>query len=272
MIAEAEFLREVDPERDFVVLPEDLGARMLRYPGRKVVFNKNIFAGFLSLRNEETESDPYRSSEIEAAFTVSTHNQRHLQFAYPHLPVHLVNVEIDPAIFKFCDLAAKEPLIACSPKAMEFATTLQFMIRARTAAGLNNGSQFEWCILEGYSEEDVAEILGRSVAFVSLSVAEGVGRMTLEAMSSGCVIFAPETGPLPQVAAHRMSEYGNLLPAAHAIEALMAAFPHDLEYWRPEVQENRQRALAFSFAQQEQDVLRAWRQILSTKRESLSGV
>ncbi|MDZ7262908.1 MAG: glycosyltransferase family 1 protein, partial [candidate division KSB1 bacterium] len=38
-----EFKRLYHPDRDFLVLPEDLGSKILSFPGQKVIFNQNCY-------------------------------------------------------------------------------------------------------------------------------------------------------------------------------------------------------------------------------------
>ena len=265
VITESEFRRRLNPARDIIVLPEDMGTRIVDFPGRKVIFNKNIFTGFQAFGwDADGFFDPYLSSEVLGAFVVSEHNRKHLQLAYPQLLVQKVDVEIDPAIFCYRPLKSKAPLIACSLKAPEVILPLYHILRARAKSGLNCGKAFEWVFLDGLVEQDLARVLSDAVLFVTLSVAEGIGRLSLEAMASGCLLISCKAGPLADIVVVAESfRYGEMSEMVRFIERVMAAFPDELEQWSTLSEQGKQAADFFSPDQQEAGVIRAWEVLLS---------
>jgi glycosyltransferase involved in cell wall biosynthesis len=263
VITYADFLRQVDPARDVVVLPEDLGLRINNFPGRKVIFNKNLFYGFLCYGVEGPSQYPYHSPEVVAAFTVSEHNKAHLQLAYPDLPVERVHIEIDSAIFRYRTLVEKKPQIACIPKSSEYLMSLYHMLRSRTASGLNNGQAFEWVFIENKSEAQTAAILQDSLIFIFLSVAEGMGRMPLEAMACGCLLTAFAHGPLAEILPPcARFECGDLISVVTYIENIMNSFPQEIQRWSACVTAGRDIAKSYSLERQEASVLQAWERVL----------
>jgi hypothetical protein len=260
----SEFMRSVDPASDFVVLPEDLGEAIVEFPGRKVIFNKNLFKGFECFGTREIAQYPYQCSEVIAAFTVSEHNQKQLQFAYPHLHIEKVDVEINPAVFSFCPPDAKQPLIACATKSPEMLMPIYHMIQSRSNGGLNRGKEFHWIFLDQMSERETASILHDAFIFIFLSAAEGIGRMPLEAMASGCMLLSYGYGPVDAVLpSPRRFEYGDPVSAVLFLEQLMAAYPRPKAEWIAEVERGRKIANRYSLDNQEVGVLNAWKRIMN---------
>jgi hypothetical protein len=263
VINEAAFLTQLDPHNDYVVLPEDLGRRCVEIPGRRVIFNKNIFTGFSTFDLAADTPDPYTLPDTVAALTVSQHNLEHLQLTYPQLAIHKVEVGIDFRVFQSRPLASKLPIVACSVKAPEMLLPLYKMISSRAKTVNKHGTLFQWIFLTDHTEDQVAAILRDAVLFISCSVVEGIGRTTLEAMAAGCIVIAFDSGPLQhQVATPWKLEYGNLVPAVHMVEEVMRDFPGNIMKWGPIITRNSKTAAHYSSANQEDTVLQAWNSIL----------
>jgi hypothetical protein len=95
------FQRIYNQEQDYIVLPEDLGMDILKAPGKKVIFNKNLYYGFEAFGEKIPPHYPYHNEEVVCAFTVSDHNREHLRFAYPHLEVIRVYSGINSDLFSY---------------------------------------------------------------------------------------------------------------------------------------------------------------------------
>lgn len=254
-----------DADRDYIVLPEDLGTRILNYPGRKVVFNKNLYCGFQVFGEERPTCDPYQDENVVAALTVSEHNTNHLKFAYPHLQVIRVYAGIDQQIFRYNRHADKDRQIACISKSASrgMLLTLYHTLQSRADAGLNRLKEYDWVFIEGQSEQEVAAVLFKSLIFIFTSAEEGLGRMPLEAMLSGCLVAGLESGPLKEYLLPRYRfEVGNVIDMARYIEEITQSFPENNAEWQRLSIDGRESALAYSLQHQEQSVIAAWEQIL----------
>lgn len=261
VLSEAAFMRLVDPRKDLLVLPEDLGYQILSFPGRKVIFNKNIYSGFFAFGGPKNMGYPYQSPEVIAALVVSDHNKELLRLAYPHLMIEKVEIEIDRSIFKFCDMGKKEAFIACSPKAPEILLSVYHVIQARAAAGLNNGGKFEWIFLRDFTEKQTADILGRSLLFAGLSVTEGLGRLFLEAMACGCITVCCGNGPLRDISPCLEFKYADVASIVLFIETVMDSYPHCLAKWENRIASGAAIAERYSLDRQRESVLQAWEKI-----------
>lgn len=180
VIGRNEFLRIIDPERDYVVLPEDLGDRILQYPGRKkVVFNKSIWTGFSTITSQRTELSPYRHPDVIAALVMSRHNAAHLEYAYPRLPTFIVKPHIDGDLFSPQPLCGRKKRIAYVPKVPKSVAALHHMLAARAMSGEEHLKNLQWFELVDLPEREVAITLQESLLFVFLSAEEGLGRIVL---------------------------------------------------------------------------------------------
>lgn len=224
-VLDFEGLKEIyDPARDFLVLPEELGSKLLGFPGRKVIFNKCLYHGFQVFGWETPPAYPYQDPKVVAAFAVSEHNREFLQFAYPDLKVLKVDPGVDGNVFSFKPLREKKRMIACVQKAPALLLTLYHALQSRAAAGLNNLKDFEWVFLGERTEQEVAEILRDSLVFVFNSIEEGLGRMPVEAMLSGCLVAGFSSGPMKEyLPPESRFEVGDMTGMAWYVESIAAS-------------------------------------------------
>lgn len=119
-------------------------------------------------------------------------------------------------------------------------------------------SDVPWIEIKDMSRRQVAQTLGESLVFASLSKNEGLGLPPLEAMASGCLVcgFHGEGGQ--EYASEQngwwVSE-GDWMQFAHAIDKALTANDADVELRRVAGQET---AARFSEAQFLDDLSRAW--------------
>jgi glycosyltransferase involved in cell wall biosynthesis len=175
--------------------------------------------------------------------------------------VDKVDVEIDEKVFQYRSLASKKPQIVCATKNPEILLPVYHMIRSRAAAGLNCGKQFEWIFLEQQTEVETATILGDSLLFLFFSVAEGLGRMPLEAMACGCISVAFSYGPLKCMVPQHEFEYADIVGLVQFVEKVMESYPRELEQWDLRISAGREIARRYSMKNQEVTVLKAWSRI-----------
>jgi glycosyltransferase involved in cell wall biosynthesis len=263
-IAYLDEIRETfDPSLDFMVAPEDIGPAIDELPGRKVIFNKNLFGGFITCGRRLPDYYDCQRPDVVAILTVSQHNRAHIEFTYPHVPVLLVDYDLRSEQFPFRALSSKRPVIACSPKAPKHILPVFHMIRSRGIAGLNRNKNFGWVVLENMSERQVASVLGEALLLVFLSIEEGLPRLPLEAMSSGCLIAAYGQGPLQEYLPKEYSfECGDILSVAQFIESVMNAYPAGLARFDEVTRDARRTAEMYSTERQESTVVQAWETIL----------
>jgi glycosyltransferase involved in cell wall biosynthesis len=256
-----------DVERDLanaiLVLPENLGFDASTLPGRKVIFNKNVYYGFDALGISERGHRVYLSDDVIAVISVSRHNQEYLQFAYPGKPVLVVQPGIRQDVFAYRPLHSKQLVIAYAAKASMEGRSLFQMLQGRAIAGHNRLSGVKWIPVFGLSECQVATLLRDALLLVFLSVHEGLARLPLEAMASGCLVCAYDCGPVSYLPQECRFAYGDLLSVARHIERIVDAFPDDIGQFDELAARSRRAAAHFSVSAQEACVLETWNSILS---------
>jgi hypothetical protein len=257
------FARLYDPRRDYLVFPEDAGGEALRYPGRRVIFNKNLFRGFRAL-GVEGHDDPYRHPATVAIFAVSDHNAEQLRLCYPDQAVHRVFSSIRLDLFNCRGPQDKRPLICSIQKNAPHQLAVYHTFRQRCAAGRNAGAGWSWTLLGNRTEREVAEILRQSSAFVFTSVDEGLPRLPLEAMASGCLLVAYRDGPLAEIApSYLRCHYGDVAGLTGWLERIVADGVE--RHWEA-VEEGRRIAAAFDRQRQTASVCSAWAAVLEGAR------
>lgn len=258
-----EALNRFDSDHDFMVVPEDIGPTINELPGRKVIFNKNLFGGFINYGRKLPDRYDWQRPDVAAILTVSQHNRAHLEFTYPQVPVLLVDYDLRCDRFPFHALSSKRAVIACSPKAPKHVLSVFHMLRSRGMADLNPNKNFEWVVLDKMSERQVAAVLGEALLLVFLSIEEGLPRLPLEAMASGCLISAYGQGPLREYLPKEYCfECGDVLSVVQFIESVMKAYPSGLARFDGVTVDARRTAERYSMKRQEVTVVQAWETIL----------
>lgn len=252
------FIELYNRDQDILVFPENLGTEMLRYPGRRVIYNKGMFGGFAALKFGVL--DPYIDSATIAVLAVSEHNAAHLRVAYPSMPIYRVYAHIRSDLFVPKPFHEKSRRIVTPAKEMPMLTTLYRMFRARSTRVLNG--PWEWLVLSGQTEREIASILTDSPVLVFPSVQEGLPRLPLEAMCSNCLVAAFEAGPLVEILPPGQGfAYGDLMGMLSWLERLITSFP-DAAAYSDVLAAQQKIAQTFSESRQISSVCTAWEAIL----------
>jgi len=171
---------EVTPQ-DALVIPEDFTPALLvakGIPARKFVFCQNHFHIFAGLPKGET----WRSLNIGGVIAVSDQIRSFVQWALGYADVPVIPCAIRPEIFS---PEAKRLQIAVMPRKRAFEVKF---IRDTFRQAFGEHREIPWVILDGASEEEVAETLRHSAVFLSMNRFEGFGLPPLEAMACGCIV------------------------------------------------------------------------------------
>ncbi len=253
-----ELWRTFRPDSDVLVFPETFGSRVLEYPGKKVIFNKNLYYGFSVLRGKSADQDPYNGSNLLGVMAVSEHNQRHIKFAYPHLSVCRVVEHIDETRFPFVRFDKKKPQGTYVSKSPSVLASILRTLETRARHGHSRLANFKWIEIQGKTEHQVSELLQESMIFLFPSVEEGLGRLPLEALLAGCMVLAFDVEPMTEyVPRSFVSKYMDICSLVSKIEE--AVNPDcNLKALQEEIIVGRNTALTFSAAQQERTVCEAW--------------
>lgn len=258
------FNKLFDKERDFLVLPEDLGSGILSFPGKKVIFNQNIYYGFRIFDWQKPEPYPYLHCDVRGVLVVSEHSKKYLSFAYPELDIFRVYCGLDTNKFAFKYLHQKKKKIACNPAKRPLDISLLYhLLQSRAEQRINVLSDYEWVFIENKTETEVVQIMQESLIFLFLSKEEGFPLMPLEAMSCGCLVFAYDVAPLTEyIPKEFLFEQGDIMGIAKSIETIAEFLEEKIEKWQPICKNSRDIALQYSLEKEEQRVIATWEEIL----------
>lgn len=258
------FWRIYRQDRDYIVLSEPLGAHIGLFPGKKVIFNKNLYQGFAVFGLERPVSYPYDDHEVVATFANSEHNVSHLRCAFPNARVFRMFARIDGALFKHRPIEAKERHICFVAKAENDLAVLCHLLWARGLKGLNRVGDYKWTFLKGYSQRAIAELLQDAFMLIALNTHEGLPRTVLEAMACGCLVFGYGTGPMKEcLLPYSRVEPDDLIHLVAQIERITNEYPRNVEQLTEWSAAGRAVAARFDREQQTRAVLAAWDAILS---------
>lgn len=169
---------------DHIVFPEAIGAddgiglNLLRHPGPKHVFVQNHFYMHMGIRIAPRWREMGITRVFASSRTIADYLQDCLGFADPAV----VPYGIDTDLYRPRPKALR---IAVMPRKLR--REFEF-IRETFAAAYPDLAGVPWEVIDGRTEAEVAELLGGSAVFLSLSHQEGFGLPPLEAMACGCVV------------------------------------------------------------------------------------
>src|SRR6266542_2142176 len=268
----AEFRRRFVEDNDYLVLPENLGLKILGHSGKKVIFHESLDRAFNCFGERAPDTYPYAHPSVVGVLAASDYDCRHLKFAFPGLPVFNIGMTIDPQAFSHRPLRNKRKLITWVAREKAHISLLYHTARARGQAGLNKALEYHWAPLGDLPTQDVAKALEESLLFISLSGEEGLEWAPWGAMLSGCLVAGYQFGPtkerLPIIF---QCEYGEHIDITRFIEKVMASFPGQIDEWSQAVDSTRRQALDNIVTLEEKSVLEAWERVFSTNSQKTSA-
>ena len=117
--------------------------------------------------------------------------------------------------------------------------------------------------MENRSEAEVATILRDSLVCLALNIEEGMPRLVIEGMASGCLIAGFGTGALNELLVPGTTfEYGDVVGIAKWLNTLAVNFPDNAKEYSDLIAEQRRRSRFFSQERQTATVCAAWEAIL----------
>jgi glycosyltransferase involved in cell wall biosynthesis len=261
IVGPEDFRRLYRPDSDYLVFPETFGSHMLRFPGRRVIFNKGLFSGYRALSSDE--ADPCLDCATLAILAVSSHNAHHLRMSYPSLPVFQVHASISLDLFTYVRPAHKKRIICCAAKNAAHTSAVYRAFRARAGAKLNRGENWQWELVTNKTEAQVAALLRQAAILLFTSIDEGLPRLPIEAMACGTAVVGYNCGPLNEIAPEYMrATYGDVSGLTRQLEE----FVEDYECERSQLERCSTQGLRiaskFTRERQQDSVLQAWSVIL----------
>jgi glycosyltransferase involved in cell wall biosynthesis len=252
--------------RDVLVLSEDIGPSLSRFPGPKVILNQNVYYGFQSLGDAPLQHYPYEDAGLLAVITVSEHNRNILRYAFPNTPILRVVYGIDLARYEPVAMLDKSPIIATISKVGSTPQLegLFHIVNARAQQSGNPLKDFEWTFIKEMTDAEVAALLKRAVLFIFLSGIEGFPLMPLEAMAAGCIVATLDVDPLREYVPEGCRFHPNdLVSMARLIESVAASRASGYAEFKELVSQSGAIAHQYDLERERKSVLSVWRELLS---------
>ena len=257
--------RSVIDASDILVIPEMYGPDLAAAYGRgikKVILNQNSYLTFVGYSvNKERLITPYHHPDVLATLVNSEDGECYLQHSFPELPLYRFRLSIDTKRFAFQGKKKKQicfSRIKNEQDAMQVINILKFR-------GVLDA--FEIIPFINIPQSEVARIYQDSVLFLSFGYPEGFGLPAAEAMACGCVVIGFHGGGGREFFKPEFSypiEQGDIIGFAKTIEEVIQSFDLDPA---PIFEKGRLAAdfihEYYSFELEEQEVVSAWRSILS---------
>lgn len=179
------FRRSMPAEGAIIVIPEiyafGIGDILKGY--RHVIFNQNCFLTFEGASKENVQlTDPYLNERMLACMVVSNHSREYLSFVYPNISLYRIRLGISEF---FSSNQSKKKQIAFMPRKLNEDSQQVLQIIQRR----NMLKEWSFVAIDNVAEEEVANILGESLIFLSFNYQEGLGLPPLEAMACGCYVI-----------------------------------------------------------------------------------
>ena len=263
------FSRLYNRNTDYLVLPEDLGERISLFPGKKIIFNQNIYYGFNALGFDRIDKSPYLDKNVKFVMTVSAHNERYLKFTFPNLAIRRVYNGIDFKKFTYRTPDQKKKNITLFPAKAPIDNAFVFQtLSVRARQNLNKLKSYKWRLVGMNSAEEVAKILNQTLIFVFPSIYEGFGLMPLEAMLSGAIVVAYKDSPYSEYLNNTNSFLVNSADKLKLIKTIEGV-AKEFESKKAKLVTLSRKAYAtarrYSLEREEKSVLKFWEEALHSK-------
>jgi len=251
---------------DYTVFPEDLGSRILAFPGKKIIFNQNIYYGFNAFGLNKIDKWPYLDKNVKFVLTVSAHNQRYLQFIFPSIQPRRVYYGVDAEKFTYKPLAKKEKMITVLPDKAPVDNTFLFQaLSARAKQNLNKLKHYKWQFVDRYPEKEMARVFGQSLIFVFLSIYEGCPLTPLEAMLCGSIVVAYKDAPSSEYLNQTNSflvDIADKLGLIKTVEDVVNKFELGNKELAMLSRKGYETAIKYSLEREEKSVIKFWKEVL----------
>ena len=213
---------------DLLVVPEFYIPYIRRIPAglRLIVFNQGAYVSFEGGQTASSWRFCIDNNKIEAILVVSLDNHQYVQYAFPGIRSERVRNAIDSRVFYPAEsIPGRRIAVMPRRRGKELFAHVLSLLELRGAL-----DGWEVINIDGYSQQETANILRSSAIFLSFSEREGFGLPPAEAMACGCYVvgftglggrefFYPDL--CTQV------EEGNVFALARAAEATIKKFEND---------------------------------------------
>ncbi len=254
-----QFLREINPEQDLVVLPGRFADRLDELPGEhKILFSQGIWITLnaISLNNKRTS--PFQHPALRGLMVVSNGNAEIASLLNPSCPVVVVRNSVrTPANV---DLASRHRTVLypslrrLEKNPWDTRAVLQ-VLRSR----YEPGSCPRFIELENIPHDEVLKLMRQASVLLFLSTHEGLPLMPLEAMASGTLALGYDRPPISEVFHPRcLNRFGGIEGIVDALQSII----DEPAAWLDVRESNYRSMLQWSREAQAESIREAWKIIL----------
>ena len=242
---------------DNLVIPEDYTAALEAakdVQARKHIFCQNHFYIFNGLQNGST----WKDFGISSVFCSSEAIRDFIRSALGYDEVPIVHYAIPLELFT---PKKKKLQIAYMPRKRP--VELKF-IRNLFSTLYGQYDHIPWVSIDNMEEKDVAEVLGESALFLSLSLYEGFGLPPVEAMACGCVVVGFHGyGGLEYAKSDNgfWCEEGNIVECAWLLGQVISRMINNDEEIAHMQEQALNTASRYHFARQEKEQTQLWKRL-----------
>jgi glycosyltransferase involved in cell wall biosynthesis len=258
---------------DILVIPEMYGPDLAVAYGRgikKVVLNQNCYLTFkgFSFQRDRLIS-PYNHKDVMATLINSEDGEDYLRYVFPELPLFRFRLSIDPLRFFYQEKKKKQ---ICFSRIKNEADAMQVVNILKFRGVLKD---YEIVPFINIPQTDVARIYKDSLIFLSFGYPEGFGLPAAEAMACGCIVVGFHGGGGREFFKPEFSypiEEGDIIGFAGAVEEVIKSYDCN----SADIDKKRRMASdyirdTYSPLLEEQEVLDAWKSIISLNKKTLAN-
>jgi hypothetical protein len=242
--------QRLNPRASKEEMPWDTLHPLIESASRLAILSLNPYNTFhRSTLDELHPANPYADPRLIGVLTISEDAESYLQHAFPRVPVVRYTKAVDTSRFS---PGSSKGLELCLMPRKHHKDAVQIINLLRVRGALEG---VELTVIDGLQEPEVAEIMQRSLVFLSLSHAEGLPRPPMEAMLCECLVvgYHGQGGKEYIKPPHALPfEEGDVVGVARALENVLDSLRRDaaafdeqrrlgrefiLSRYRPEIEE-----------------------------------
>jgi GT2 family glycosyltransferase len=148
-----------------------------------IIFAQNPFSLLRGYGGVTNHQEFYRE-KVKGVMCVSDHSLQQISRLFPDTEIHRIRYSFDKPPFGPSDVPKENRIIYMARRR---AQEIEAALMIASSTGVLKGWRIESIVDK--TEDEVAELMKRSLVFISGSLSEGFGMPPAEAMASGCVVI-----------------------------------------------------------------------------------
>jgi len=249
--------------RDILVIPEIYGPG-IAHLGRgikKIILNQNCYLTFRGYNFQSNSSqNPYGHPDVVGVLVNSKDTAEYLNYVFPSVRVEEFRLSIDKGLFHY-ERQKKKQITFSLIKNKQDALQVINILRVR-------GALRGWKVVPFINrpQSEVAEIMKKSLIFLSFGYPEGFGLPAAEAMACGCLVIGYHGGGGREFFKPEFSfpiEVGDIVGFARTVEKVLRTYDEQKDHYE-RMRKSAAEFIAgtYSLKQERRSVLTAWKNLV----------